>query len=273
MTDPVRGTDRNRCSFTLQRSAILAEIILSSESGLNLLTPESLGALESICRELATDSEIRVVVLRSTGRHFCGGLDLSSHRAVVEDDTSLMEKRRLSDLGSRTIEALIAIPQPTICALHGATVGGGAGIAAACDFRIAARSATFGYPEILRGMNLAWHSVAPCVRLVGPARAKRLIMFGRLEPVTLLAEWGLVDELVDDDDLTAAVKHMAEELAALPPLGVQMVKRSVNAIVGPLDAAIMHMDGDQFLLAARSDDGREAIDAFAEKRLPSYRGN
>jgi enoyl-CoA hydratase/carnithine racemase len=160
-----------------------------------------------------------------------------------------------------------------ICAIQGIATGGGACIPTACDFRIATPSTRMGYGEVKMGINLMWNALPVCVHLIGPARAKRMIMSGKLFDAPTLLSWGFVDELVEPDSLDATARAWAEEYASLPPIAVQMIKRSVNRVAGALDQAVMHMDTDQWLLTTHSEDFREAVNAFFEKRKPDFKGN
>jgi enoyl-CoA hydratase/carnithine racemase len=120
---------------------------------------------------------------------------------------------------------------------------------------------------------LMWQSLPLCVRLIGPARAKRMIMLGDSEPAKTLLEWGFLDEMVPADQLDTAVDAMAQQYAAQPPAAVQMIKQSINAVSSALDNAIMHMDADQNLLTAGTQDRAEGTKAFFEKREPEFKGN
>ena len=122
------------------------------------------------------------------------------------------------------------------------------------------------------GMNLMWNALPLCVRLVGPARAKQMAMTGKLFEADTLERWGFLDAIVEPSTLPERTRAWAEEYAELPPIAVQMIKRSINHLAGALDRAIMHMDTDQFLLATQSADYREAIEAFLEKRKPRFKG-
>ena len=130
-----------------------------------------------------------------------------------------------------------------------------------------------GYGEVKMGINLMWNAVPVCVNLIGPARAKRMIMSGKFFEAKTLLDWGFVDEVVSGQDLDKTARAWAEEYAALPPIAVQMIKRSINRVAGALDQAVMHADADQWLLAAHSQDFREAVGAFFEKRKPTFTGN
>ena len=152
-------------------------------------------------------------------------------------------------------------------------MGGGACIAAACDFRIADSTTRLGLGEVKVGMNLMWHAVPLFVEQLGLSRAKQLIMSGDLVEVSTLSKWGMVDEVCTPEDLRAATATWAAKYAALPPIAVQMIKRSINQYALALSDAVMHMDSDQWILAARSDDFRESVAAFVEKRKPNTTGH
>lgn len=112
-----------------------------------------------------------------------------------------------------------------------------------------------------------------CVHLIGPARAKRMVILGNNENADTLLKWGFLDEVVPDNQLLPRAMEMAAAYAAQPPIAAQMVKRSINAISSALDQAIMHMDSDQYLYATSGEDFQEAIQAFVEKRKGNFKGN
>jgi len=249
----------------------IATIRLKRPDHYNALSRQLMAELVSVAERVSELDQIRAVVIRGLGRHFSVGADLKEPRPA--DAPSLQTRRRSTELGARLLRALQEIRQPTVCAVQGVAHGGGACIATACDFRIAASDARFGYGEVKLGMPLMWHALPLCVALIGPARAKQMIMSGRTFDAPLLQQWGYVDEVVAAEELETRALAWAEEYAALPPIAVQMIKRSVNAVSSALDASIMHMDADQFLLATSSADYREGIAAFLEKRPPDFRGD
>ena len=261
--------------FRLEREGAVASIVLDRPAKRNALTPASLRQLQRISEGLADDTETRVVILRAEGPNFSVGMDISSlgNRGIEGDGpppTQLI--RRNAEQGARLLRAIREIHQPTICAVQGIATGGATCIATACDFRIAARSARIGYGEVKLGINLMWNALPLAIELVGPARAKRLVMRGDLVPAATLADWGFVDEVADDAGLLEAARQMAAEYTSLPPVAVQMIKRSVNAVAGALAGSIMHADADQWLLASRTDDFRESVAAFFEKRSATFTG-
>jgi enoyl-CoA hydratase/carnithine racemase len=145
-------------------------------------------------------------------------------------------------------------------------------LAVACDFRVVGKSAVLRLPEIPLGMNMSWHAVPRLVSLIGPARTKRFVMFGEKIGAQQSLAWGLADEVAPDGEALAAARRWAEKIAKLPPNAVRMTKHSVNAAANALHHAASFMDLDQYLLAASSEDYREGILAFREKRTPKFTG-
>ena len=255
----------------VRREDRIATVTINRPEKRNAITNEMMEDVERVARDFAKDEQTRAIIVRADGRDFSIGADLSQPRFQGDPQSMLIRRRQLL-LGGNMMRALREIHQPTICAVQGVATGGGACISTACDFRIGADDARIGYGEVKVGINLMWHALPVCVHLVGPARAKRMIMSGKLFDAATLGQWGFLDEVVPRADLDAAARAMAEEYAALPPIAVQMIKRSINQVSGALDQAIMHMDADQWLLATTSADFKEAVGAFFEKRKPNFTG-
>lgn len=255
--------------FSIARDGPIATITLDRPAKRNALTPASLRQLEKLAEGFRDEPAIRAVILRAEGEHFSVGADLSSVGGTVEPTVQL---RRTAEQGARLMRALREIHQPTICVVQGIATGGATCIATACDFRIATTTTRMGYGEVKLGINLMWNALPLAVELVGPARAKRLVMAGDLIEAATLADWGFVDAVVAPEDRDAAALAMAQQYAALPPVAVQMIKRSVNALSGALSASIMHADADQWLLGSRTSDFAEAVSAFQQKRPGAFTG-
>ncbi len=256
--------------LTIERTGALAWVKFNRPNVANALSYDVLAEIEAASLAFRDDIETRVVIFYGNGKHFSSGADLAE-RDVTE--RSLLERQRRTRIGERAIRAIYQIDQISIAAWHGAAMGGGACITTACDLRIGADDCFMQYPEIDIGVNLMWQSLPLAVHLVGPARAKRLVVGGeRVHAETLLA-WGLLDELTSREQLIERITHWAQIYAAKPPIAAQMIKRSVNHISSALDQSIMHMDADQNLFTQQTEDRREAISAYLAKRPGSFSGD
>ena len=260
-------------SVTLSVSDHIATISLNRPEKRNALSQAMLAELERIADSLRGAGDVRAVVLRGEGTDFSVGADIGEMEGRRANPATLTEARRAAQLGARVMRAVQGIDQPTICALKGVATGGATCIATACDFRVAAAGARLGYGEVKIGINLMWNALGPLIELVGPARAKRMVMTGALFDAETLERWGLIDEIVPAGGEDARAHELAADYAALPPLAVQMIKRSINAVSGALHAAVLHADADQWLLATQGADFAEALAAFREKRPGNFTGN
>lgn len=255
--------------FSIVSDGSIATLTLARPDKRNALSPATLAQLKGIAEGLRDQPEVRAVIIRAEGKDFSVGADLSSMGGTPQPTVQL---RRTAELGMRLMRALREVPQPVICAIQGIATGGATCIATASDFRIGTTDARIGYGEVKLGINLMWNALPLAIQTVGLARAKRMVMTGSLFNAETMADWGFFDELVAPGDQDAAARKLAEQFAALPPIAVQMIKRSANAWAGALDAAIMHADTDQWLLATRTDDFREGVKAFFDRRPPDFTG-
>ena len=253
----------------VERRGHVAIVTFNRPEKANALDPRHLEEIEDAALGFRDDAQTRAVVFTGAGRHFTSGHDLTEPEPAPP---SLVAQRRRRRVGQRAITALREMDQITIAAWRGAAMGGGACIATALDFRIGARDCFLSYPEINIGVNLMWGSLPLLVRLVGPARAKQLVMGGERVPGPRLLEWGVLDEMADASLVMDRALAWAGHYASRPPVAAQMVKRSINAISGALDGAIMHADFDQHLLASGTKDAAAAVEAWLANRTPVFTG-
>jgi enoyl-CoA hydratase len=249
----------------------IAVVTLARGDKLNALSIEVQQALKAAALELRDDIEIHAVVLTGDPA-FSAGADLSDPAMTSRARAPLIEKREQLRLGPDLCAAWEALDQVTIAAIEGFCIGGAMSLASALDFRIAGRGSHFRLPEVPLAMNMSWQTQPRLVNLIGPARTKRLVIFGDRLPAPTAYDWGLVDELTDDGGALAEAMAWARKIAALPPLSVRMAKRGITQMATALNLTATFMDHDQYLLATSTQDHREALKARRDKRAPKFTG-
>ncbi|MBI1329068.1 MAG: enoyl-CoA hydratase/isomerase family protein [Alphaproteobacteria bacterium] len=257
--------------ITVTRDGAIATVTIDRGDGRNALSRELILDLTATARSFADDLETQVVILSSKGA-FTAGADLKDPVMDRRRANGLLERRHMVRIGPDMCDAWEKVEQVTICAIEEYCIGGGAALAAACDFRVMGKSSYMRLPEIPLGMNMSWHSVPRLVALIGPARTKRFVLYGEKTSADECLTWGLADEVVADGAAITAARAWAEKTAKLPPNAVRMTKQSVNVTANALNHATTFMDLDQYALATTSEDYREAIKAFLEKREPKFTG-
>ncbi len=216
---------------------------------------------------LAGDREVRVVILEGRGPSFCAGADLKERRGKPPAWVQRHNRAIAAVAG-----ALAALPQPVIAAIHGHALGGGAELALACDFRIAAEGSRIGFPEATLGIIPGAGGTQRLPRLVGPAVAKELIFTGRRIDAAEALRIGLVGEVVPEAQLGEAARRLADRIAAAAPLAVAAAKQAIDVgLEAGLEAGLALEFRSQLALYA-SADWQEGLAAFAERRPPQFRG-
>ncbi|MEM7662255.1 MAG: enoyl-CoA hydratase/isomerase family protein [Pseudomonadota bacterium] len=247
----------------------IARVVLARPEKLNRFDRTLMASLRDVARAIHDRADINVVILSAEGDAFSAGADLGSTTGVSEDQT-LIEQRLAFRLGPDMCEAWERLEQVTIVVVQGYCIGGAAALALACDFRIAEDGASFRLPEVPLGINMSWRSLPRLATLVGPSKAKRFAMLGESIDAPLALDWGLVDEVTDN--AKGAAENLATKLAALPPLPLRMTKEAINAATNANHYTSSFMDRDQFLLTYGTEDFKEGVSAFFEKRDPEFGG-
>jgi enoyl-CoA hydratase len=251
----------------------IAVVRLDRGDGINALSPEALRQLTDAARSFEDDAETSVVVLTGGAKSFSAGFDLKDAEGKSRQAMDLGALRRHLKLGPRLTRAWQEMEQITIGAIEGFCVGGGVALAVALDFRVIARDAHIRVPEIGLGMNMSWQSVPRMLHLIGPARTKQAVILADQRISAAEAyEWGLVEEIADPGKALDTAMVLAGKVAAQPPMSVAMTKLTVNRLAHALDDLAAHMDLDQFALASLSEDHKEGVGAFLERRKPRFRG-
>jgi enoyl-CoA hydratase/carnithine racemase len=235
--------------------------------------PQTLNALDVAIRRdiaetlltLSEDDTVKVVVLTGTEKAFAAGADIAEMSKVDAVEMHAWNTPKVW-------KAISGFQKPLIAAVSGFALGGGCELAMHCDIIIAGKSARFGQPEVKVGIMPGAGGTQRFARAVGKFRANLYLMTGRIFDAATALNMGLVSEVVADDDVETAALAVAQEIAALPPLSLKFIKEAVLlADNAPLDAALeFERRACQFLFS--TDDKKEGMQAFLEKRRPSFKG-
>jgi enoyl-CoA hydratase len=255
-------------SLLLETADGVATLTVNRPQSLNALNSALLGELESALHDLEHDAEVKVVVITGAGeKAFVAGADIKEMAAM-----SALEGHQFALKGQRVLLAIEKMKKPVIAALNGFTLGGGLELALACDFIYAAESAKLGFPEVTLGIMPGFGGTQNLARLIGPNRAKEMIFSGKMITAQKAAAWGVVNEVVGAQELLAKALDTAEAIAKTGTLGVAYAK---DAIVNGLNMAKedgFRYEASLFGVLFASEDQREGMAAFVEKRKASFTG-
>jgi enoyl-CoA hydratase/carnithine racemase len=258
-------------------------LIYESKDGVATLImnrPERLNALGDTLREdlydavthASADPGVRVIVLTGAGKGFCAGGDVKAmHEAKAAAATrSLLEK--IAPLRDRVLLAMREAPQPIIAAVNGPAAGAGMNIALACDIRLASTTARFGQTFVKRGLHVDWGGTYFLPRIVGMARACELIFTGDLIDAEEALAMKLVSAVLSPEELMPATYELARKIAAGPPIAVRLAKRALYHNQEVDLRAALEFETFAQNVCFETEDAREGIRAFVEKRPPMFQG-
>jgi len=234
----------------------------------NAMTWAMYERLVELCEQVDRDDRINVLVVRGSGeRAFISGTDIGQFPAFRGNAQAGIDYEERID---RVVGRLEAVGKPALASIRGYCVGGGLGIAMACDLRVASDDARFAVPVIRLGNCLSMHTYARLVALIGPARAKEMIYTARHVGAAEALAWGLVNEVVAAADLAARTQALAEAIAQAPPITLRASKEAVRRVVHRL----LPEDPGHDLIAMcyNSSDFQEGVAAFLDKRPPRWTG-
>jgi methylglutaconyl-CoA hydratase len=233
----------------------------------NALDDQLIAEFTNWAISVPADGSIRVVVLKGAGPAFCAGADLAwmTRVAAYTRDENLEDARR----AARLFHVLDQLPVPLIGRVHGAALGGGAGLAAVCDVVVATDDAVFGFTETTLGIVPAM--IAPYVtRKIGLSAARALCLSGVRFPASRAREIGLVHDVVPESQLNAAIESHVQQFAKTAPSAVAVTKRLLSEVAGRRPGDVAALTIDAIATQRVSPEGQEGMRAFLEKRRPSW---
>jgi len=251
----------------------IGTITLNRPEKLNALTHDMLARIDTIIEDIKRDDTVRAVILTGNGRAFSAGTDISGEVPQTADVEINLMKEKTSTQYRQSLWFFNSIPKPAICAINGAAVGIAAEFSLHCDVRIAAESARWGQVFVLRGMTPdtgAGTYLLP--RIVGLSKACELVFSGEIIDAREMLRIGLVSEVVPDAELMPAAKEMATKLTRGAPLAVQMAKQLMYRGLEQTMEAHQETARYCFQLSGKTDDVREGIISFFERREPRWKG-
>jgi 2-(1,2-epoxy-1,2-dihydrophenyl)acetyl-CoA isomerase len=257
-------------SILLSLDAGVLTVTLNRPDKLNAFNPEMHQELRKALERALDEAAVRAVLLTGAGRGFCAGQDLSERN--VSGDTPIDLSVSLGSHYNPLVRRLRELPKPVVCAVNGVAAGAGANIALACDIVIAARSASFVQSFSRLGLVPDSGGTWFLPRLAGSARAMGLALLGEKISAEQAESWGLIWKVVEDAELMTETNAVAGALAQGPTKGYGLVKKALNASWGNSLDAQLALERDLQREAGLSQDYREGVAAFMQKRKPEYKG-
>jgi len=247
-----------------------AFLTLNRPDRLNALDEETLAILEACIHEAGMDPDVRAIVIASgTPRAFSAGADLKWLGAA----SGAADVASRAHRGHRTMNAVADCPKPTIAAIEGVAFGGGCELALACDYRIAGDTARFGQPEIKLGIIPGWGGTQRLTRLIGPSRATDMILTGRHVHAEEAFRIGLANSVVGAGEALAAATSLADSFASAAPVALKIAKATIQRGMAMSVADGLSTEIDGFVSSFATNDAREGVTAFLEKRPPTFSGH
>ena len=242
-------------------------LTVDRQGKLNSLNPQVVEEIGQALLELQEEPPRVIIVTGAGDRAFVAGADIA-----VMNEMSPIEAKRFAELGHAATALLDRSPVPTIAAINGFALGGGCELALACDIRIAAENALLGFPEVTLGILPGLGGTQRLPRLVGPGIAKEMIFSGRRLKAEEARMVNLVNRVVPEGEALNAARELAGEIAANGPVAVRHAKAAANKSQDVDLVSGLEYEADQFALLFATEDAREGMGAFVEKRKADFKG-
>ncbi len=254
-------------NLLLQIEDHIALLTVNRPAALNSLNPATLDELTRMMAELEANPEVKVIIITGAGeKAFVAGGDIS-----VMQPLGPLEARAVAQKAQQLFNAIEYSQKISIAAINGFALGGGCELAMACDIRIAAASAKLGQPEVNLGIIPGWAGTQRLARLVGKGKAKELMYTGDMIGAAQAEKIGLVNQVVEKAQLLPAARELAEKIAGKSQLAVRLIKQAVdNGLEMEINRACAY-EAELFGLCFASEDQKEGMAAFLEKRAPAWK--
>ena len=258
-------------SILLEIDQGVAQLTLNRPDNLNSFNVDMHEQMRKAISQVRKDSSVRVLVITGAGRGFCAGQDLSD-RSVAPDQDAPDLGESLEKYYNPMMRSLRDLPMPVLCAVNGVAAGAGANIALACDITLAARSASFVQAFCKLGLIPDSGGTWTLPRIAGMARAKGMALLGDKIRAEQAENWGMIWRCVDDETLMEETMKLARHFATQPTKGFALIKRALHASSSNTLEEQLNLERDLQRMAGRSEDYREGVAAFMEKRTPTFKG-
>lgn len=270
MTTTVRKTfDLGTEDLILEAEGGVAWLTFNRPQARNAMTFQMYDGVATVCDMVEADPDIRVLVLRGAGgKAFVSGTDISQFKAFTEAQHVIDYEARVS----RALNRLESVKRPTIAMIEGVAVGGGMGLSMCCDMRVASAESRFGIPTARTlGNALNVTNYARMLDLVGPMRAKEIMYTAKLYSAAEALAIGFLNQVVPTADLEATVRELATNIAGNAPLTIQATKEAIRRI--QVQRRLVSTEHQDIMLSAyMSEDFKEGVNAFLEKRPANWKG-
>lgn len=254
-------------NLLLKREGNIGILSFNRPKVLNALNTSVLEELETAIDQINIEEDIYVLIITGEGKAFVAGADISEMK-----DKTAIEGRTFGELGLRIFRKIELMEKPVIAAVNGFALGGGCELAMSCDIRIAGEKAKLGQPEVSLGITPGFAGTQRLPRLVGTAKAKELIFTGNMINAVEAERIGLVNKVVAQEELMEEALKMAKKIAANGQIAVKYSKAAINRGINcDLDTAI-EIEKDLFGLCFSTEDQKEGMSAFLDKRKPEFKG-
>jgi enoyl-CoA hydratase/carnithine racemase len=246
----------------VQKSNHIAGITLNRPDEKNAINLQMAQEMDEICRQINADNDIYVVIITGSGNDFCGG---NERQKSSRGDGELAQKYNLA-------ASVAGIEKPVIAAVNGDALGEGLELALACDVRIAAQNAHFGFPEVTSGLMPTNGGTQRLPRIVGKGKALELILTGEIIDAAEALEIGLVTKVLPRESLTNEVEALAKTMAGKAPISLRYIKEAINKGLDLTMEQGLRLEADLYFLLHTTGDRTEGIKAFQQKRPPDFKG-